>query len=127
MVGSTPTRFRQKLLNPLSLFDRFGGNWAQNLPPRPSAHLSAQNFGDLLRRGTLGISDRLAPLLGELGRLPPAGFHAFRHAHASLLLEAGATPAVMQPQMRHSDPRITLGIYGHAPRITFSPVNGFPR
>jgi len=25
----------------------------------------------------------------------------------------GATPAVVQKQMRHSDPRITLGIYGH--------------
>jgi integrase len=27
--------------------------------------------------------------------------------------QAGATPAVVQKQLRHSDPRITLGIYGH--------------
>ena len=54
------------------------------------------------------IRDRLARLLGELG-FKRAGFHAFRHAHASLLLEAGASPAVTQAQMRHSEPRITFG------------------
>jgi integrase len=39
--------------------------------------------------------------------------HAFRHAHASLLLDVGANPKVAQEQMRHSDARITLGVYGH--------------
>jgi len=29
------------------------------------------------------------------------------------LLADGATPAVVQRQLRHSDARITLGIYGH--------------
>jgi len=33
--------------------------------------------------------------------------HAFRHAHASLLLDVGANPKVAQEQMRHSDARIT--------------------
>jgi integrase len=32
---------------------------------------------------------------------------------AGSLLAGGATPAVVQRQLRHSDPRITLGIYGH--------------
>jgi hypothetical protein len=32
---------------------------------------------------------------------------------ASSLLADGATPAVVQRQLRHSDARITLGIYGH--------------
>jgi hypothetical protein len=36
-----------------------------------------------------------------------------RHVPASAPLAGGATPAVMQRQLRHSDPRITLGIYGH--------------
>ena len=31
----------------------------------------------------------------------------------SALLADGATPAVVQKQLRHSDPRITLGVYGH--------------
>jgi integrase len=36
-----------------------------------------------------------------------------RHGAISALLADGATPAVVQKQLRHSDPRITLGIYGH--------------
>jgi integrase len=43
----------------------------------------------------------------------PIHMHAFRHAHASLLLDVGANPKVAQEQMRHSDARITLGVYGH--------------
>jgi hypothetical protein len=29
------------------------------------------------------------------------------------MLDGGANPSVVQKQMRHSDPRVTLGIYGH--------------
>jgi integrase len=54
----------------------------------------------------------LHPLLKKLG-IPRGGFHAARHGVASELLESGATPAVVQKQLRHSDPRITLGLYGH--------------
>jgi integrase len=45
--------------------------------------------------------------------IPRGGFHAARHGATSSLLADGATPAVVQKQMRHSDSRITLGIYGH--------------
>jgi integrase len=55
---------------------------------------------------------KLRPLLAELG-IPRAGFHAFRHAIASELIDSGAPITVVQAQMRHSDPRITLGLYGH--------------
>ncbi len=55
---------------------------------------------------------KLHPLLRRLG-IPRGGFHAARHGAASSLLEDGATPAVVQKQLRHSDARITLGIYGH--------------
>jgi integrase len=54
----------------------------------------------------------LHPLLDALG-IPRGGFHSMRHCATSSLLEAGATPAVVQKQLRHSDARITLGIYGH--------------
>lgn len=56
----------------------------------------------------------LHPLLDKLG-IERGGFHAFRHGAASSLLADGATPAVVQRQLRHSDARITLGIYGHVP------------
>jgi integrase len=55
---------------------------------------------------------QLHPLLVRLG-IPRGGFHSLRHGACSALLADGATPAVVQKQLRHSDPRITLGIYGH--------------
>jgi integrase len=54
----------------------------------------------------------LHPLLVKLG-MPRGGFHSMRHGATSALLADGATPAVVQKQLRHSDPRITLGVYGH--------------
>ena len=54
----------------------------------------------------------LHPLLVKLG-IPRGGFHATRHGATSALLADGATPAVVQKQLRHSDPRITLGVYAH--------------
>jgi integrase len=55
---------------------------------------------------------QLHPLLEKLG-IPRGGFHSMRHGAASSLLADGATPAVVQKQLRHSDPRTTLGIYTH--------------
>jgi integrase len=54
----------------------------------------------------------LWPALDKL-KLPRAGMHAFRHCHASLLMDVGANMAVTKDQMRHSDARVTLGVYGH--------------
>jgi integrase len=54
----------------------------------------------------------LWPVLEKLN-IPRAGMHAFRHCHASLLMDVGANPIVTKEQMRHSDARVTLGIYGH--------------
>src|SRR5882762_7479016 len=54
----------------------------------------------------------LHPLLVKLG-IPRGGFHSMRHGATSALLADGATPAVVQKQLRHSDPRITLEIYEH--------------
>ena len=54
----------------------------------------------------------LWPVLDKLG-IPRAGMHAFRHAHASLLLDVGAPATVAKEQMRHADARVTLAVYGH--------------
>jgi len=58
------------------------------------------------------VEYRLWTLLDALA-IPRCGLHAFRHAHTSLLLDSGATPKVVQRQLRHSDARTTLEIYGH--------------
>lgn len=49
----------------------------------------------------------------DILKIPHCGVHAFRHTHASLLLESGASLKVVQQQLRHSDPRVTLKIYSH--------------
>jgi integrase len=55
---------------------------------------------------------QLHPLLEKLG-IPRGGFHSIRHGAATALIADGANPALVQKQLRHSDPRITLGIYAH--------------
>lgn len=54
----------------------------------------------------------LRPVLKKLG-LPLRGLHAFRHGMASMMPLVGASPAVAQKQLGHSDARITVGIYSH--------------
>lgn len=58
------------------------------------------------------VEYRLWAILDALD-IPRCGLHAFRHAHTALLLDSGATPKVVQRQLRHSDARTTLEIYGH--------------
>lgn len=91
------------------------------LEARLRTHLQKhEGKSDLLfvnRRGRAFSANKLRekqlhPLLEKLG-IPRGGFHSMRHGAASALLADGATPAVVQRQLRHSDPRITLGIYGH--------------
>jgi len=58
------------------------------------------------------VEHHLWILLDALG-FPRCGLHAFRHSHTALLLDSGATPKVVQRQLRHADARTTLEIYGH--------------
>ena len=58
------------------------------------------------------VEYHLWTVLDALG-IPRCGLHAFRHSHTALLLDSGATPKVVQRQLRHADARTTLEIYGH--------------
>jgi integrase len=90
------------------------------LEARLRTHLQKHEGSDLLfvnRKGRPLSANKLRekqlhPLLVKLS-IPRGGFHSMRHGAASSLLADGATPAVVQRQLRHSDARITLGIYGH--------------
>jgi len=91
------------------------------LEARLPAHLSRHSGkSELLfynRNGRPFLADKLRekqlhPLLQKFS-IPRGGLHSFRHGAASALLADGASPAVVQRQLRHSDPRIALGLYGH--------------
>jgi integrase len=76
-----------------------------------------QGFLFVTRNGQRPSSNKVVeyhlwPILDALG-IPRCGVHAFRHSHTALLLDTGATPKVVQRQLRHSDARTTLEIYGH--------------
>src|SRR5205823_6015292 len=43
-----------------------------------------------------------------------ADFHALRHSYLSALSSAGVGVKELQELARHSDPRLTLGLYTHA-------------
>ena len=43
-----------------------------------------------------------------------ADFHALRHTYVTMLSRAGASAKDAQSLARHSDPRLTLGVYTHA-------------
>ena len=50
------------------------------------------------------------PLTKEL-EIERGGFHAMCHGTTSSLLADGVAVAVVQKQLRHSDPRVTVAIY----------------
>jgi len=94
---------------------------SRELETRLRAHLQGHDHKNELlfvnRRGRPFSANKLRekqlhPLLVALG-IPRGGFHSMRHGAASSLLAGGVTPAVVQKQLRHSDARITLGLYGH--------------
>lgn len=49
----------------------------------------------------------------EIEDLPPVTLKGLRHTHATLLLQAGENPKVVQERLGHSDIQTTLNIYSH--------------
>ena len=56
----------------------------------------------------------LHPVLRKLGMTCRAGLHAFRHGLGTALANSGASPAVVQRTLRHTDIKTTLRFYVHA-------------
>ena len=63
----------------------------------------------------------LAEKLGAMCRsagIPPRNFYSLRHTHATILLEMGVHPKIVQERLGHSRMNITMDIYSHvAPTI----------
>lgn len=51
-------------------------------------------------------------LLGCAG-LPHVSFHALRHTHATMLLQEGVAPKIVQERLGHSNIGMTMDIYSH--------------
>lgn len=66
------------------------------------------------RQGFYQRSSRLAEKVG----LPNIGTHGFRHTHASLLFEAGASMKEAQERLGHSSISMTMDIYTHVTKKT---------
>lgn len=45
--------------------------------------------------------------------VPDVGFHGFRHTHASLMVNSGIEPKILQHRMGHSTLAMTMDIYSH--------------
>lgn len=91
----------------LDILKAYREEWSPNL----GRHLFAGPDGEPVNPEAV-LRWRFKPLLRRLG-IRPAGFHAFRHAQASLLVSTGANPKVAQAQLGHSDIRVTLELYSH--------------
>ena len=61
------------------------------------------------------LKRKFKPLLVELGIPVPRGngFHAFRHANATMMDRLGTPLKVRQERLGHSDPQVTQAIYTH--------------
>lgn len=58
------------------------------------------------------VTKRMRRLVSAAG-LPALSPHGLRHTHATLLLEAGVHPKVVQERLGHSSIAVTLDIYSH--------------
>jgi len=70
----------------------------------PKGWRAAEMLREDLERAGIASED-------EQGRVND--FHSLRHTFASLLARANVAPRIAQALMRHSDPRLTLGVYSH--------------
>ena len=58
------------------------------------------------------VSRTFRELVDDLG-LPPIRLHDLRHTWATLALQAGIHPKVVQERLGHANVSITLGVYSH--------------
>lgn len=95
---------------------------------RPEAFI----FGDVngKMRNPLNVSKRWSTRIRQaqvvLPDLPKIQLHGLRHTHATLLLELGESPKVVQERLGHSSIAITMDIYSHvSPTMQRAAVDRF--
>jgi adenine-specific DNA-methyltransferase len=91
------------VMNSLLRYENLGGQVQMIYMDPPYGVKFGSNFQPFVRKRDVGHNDD-----DDMTREPE-----MVHTHTSLLLDTGATPKVVQKQLRHADPRVTLGVYGH--------------
>jgi integrase len=81
-------------------------------PTIPTEFLFQTRYGNPINRDKLR-ADVIRPALRAAGL--PESFRTYdlRHSHASLLIDLGANLLALAQRMGHSDPAVTLRVYGH--------------
>jgi integrase len=85
----------------------------RGVPVDPAEHL----FPAIKGTGPIRVADLrrwvIRPALTAAGLQPELRTYDLRHSHASLLIDLGANPLEVAHRMGHTDPAITLRVYGH--------------
>jgi integrase len=81
-------------------------------PIDPEEHLFLNKDARPVNRDTFRAKT-VRPALKAAGLPDAFRTYDFRHSHASMLIDDGANPVAVAERMGHSDPSITLRVYGH--------------
>ncbi|MDR1131222.1 MAG: site-specific integrase [Oscillospiraceae bacterium] len=82
----------------------------ENNPTAPNATVFPNDLGQM--RSYNGFRTTYRRFMSEQG-LPNYPLHSYRHTFATMLLEAGTNPKIVQKLLGHRDIETTLGIYSH--------------
>jgi integrase len=84
----------------------------QGRPVDPEEYVFQTRYGNPLNRDRFR-EKVIRPALVEAGLPASIRTYDLRHSHASLLIELGASPLAVAQRLGHTDPAMTLRVYGH--------------
>ena len=98
----------------LKKYRQWQKNYAEELGDKFSGHglVFTSPFGEPISP-TNFIRRYFKPLLKKCGISEDFTFHGLRHTHATLLLQQGVNPKIVQERLGHSSIKVTMDTYSH--------------
>ena len=98
----------------LKKYQQWQKNYAEELGDKFSGHglVFTSPFGEPISP-TNFIRRYFKPLLKKCGISEDFTFHGLRHTHATLLLQQGVNPKIVQERLGHSSIKVTMDTYSH--------------
>ncbi|MDR0905948.1 MAG: site-specific integrase [Oscillospiraceae bacterium] len=121
IVGATKTQCGTRKIKVSPIVTDVLKEWREALPN----HLRSPVEHNVLAPSTVVFPNDLGQMRTYYGfrttyrrfmtekQLPPYTLHSYRHTFATMLLETGTNPRVVQKLLGHADIETTLGIYSH--------------